>query len=632
MLNSAKWIWVDQAQEKDTYGEFYSTFQYRKGKIKLALSVDSNYAVFVNGVFVNSGQYPDYPHYKVYDKLDVTEYCRQGENHIAIIVWYYGVSGTLTYYQGNAGLCFAVYTDDKLCITSDEEVMSRLSITYQNGLKKFITWQQGYSFHYDASVADGWMLGELVGFRKSRVVEQELSLHERPIEKVVIGERAESKLLKKEQKYFLYDLGKEEVGYLTLSVRSETKQKLTIIFGEHIKDGIVRRKIGATDFSIEVTVGEGITEYTNYFRRLGCRYLEIWSEDDLAIDYFSLKPCFYPLKKVKMKFEDSQWQKIYDTSVRTLELCMHDHYEDCPWREQAFYAMDSRNQMLCGYYAFEEYRFARECLYLMSHGIREDGLLSMCAPSDKDLTIPSFVLHYFTSVYEYTKCSRDKTLAKELLPTLQKIMKVFTDRVKDGLVPIFEEPIYWNFYEWTDDMANDDCLNTPDLEVALNCLVSIALQNLQKMCDMLEVKADYQDIVEQLNKKIHATFYCGDTGLCVNRQGEERYSELGNALAVLCGAVTEKEAEYICEQFVHGEQMTKISLSMMCFKYDALLKVNKEKYKPFILEDLKTTYQMMLDAGATSFWETLLGEADFYNAGSLCHGWSAMPVYYLNIL
>jgi hypothetical protein len=37
----------------------------------------------------------------------------------------------------------------------------------------------------------------------------------------------------------------------------------------------------------------------------------------------------------------------------------------------------------------------------------------------------------------------------------------------------------------------------------------------------------------------------------------------------------------------------------------------------------------MLDQGATSFWETLRGWRDFSNAGSLCHGWSAIPILYL---
>jgi len=40
----------------------------------------------------------------------------------------------------------------------------------------------------------------------------------------------------------------------------------------------------------------------------------------------------------------------------------------------------------------------------------------------------------------------------------------------------------------------------------------------------------------------------------------------------------------------------------------------------------------MLYAGATSFWETEMGEADFSGAGSLCHGWSAAPVYYYKLL
>ena len=78
MLERAKWIWVNQDMEKDTYGEFYSTFEYREGEVILALSVDSNYVLYVNGKFVNSGQYPDFPHYKIYDKLDITSYCQPG--------------------------------------------------------------------------------------------------------------------------------------------------------------------------------------------------------------------------------------------------------------------------------------------------------------------------------------------------------------------------------------------------------------------------------------------------------------------------------------------------------------------------------------------------------------------------
>ena len=66
---------------------------------------------------------------------------------------------------------------------------------------------------------------------------------------------------------------------------------------------------------------------------------------------------------------------IWETGRKTLELCMHEHYEDCPWREQSQYGMDSRVQVLCGYYAFGEYDFPRETFRMMSHALKEDGFL-----------------------------------------------------------------------------------------------------------------------------------------------------------------------------------------------------------------------------------------------------------------
>ena len=70
---------------------------------------------------------------------------------------------------------------------------------------------------------------------------------------------------------------------------------------------------------------------------------------------------------------------------------------------------------------------------------------------------------------------------------------------------------------------------------------------------------------------------------------------------------------------------------MKPFIYDALLTVG-DKYKQFIIDDIKCVYKKMLDYGATSFWETELGWEDFHFAGSLCHGWAAMPIYYYTLL
>ncbi len=630
--NCSQWIWINEKIEIDSYSEFFTTFEYKGKSAGIRISADSNYTLFLNGKFVNSGQYPDFPYYKVYDEFDISPYCVEGENKLAVIVWYYGKSN-MSYYTGNPALRFEVYDDSGLLAHSDGQTLSRKSKAYKSGAQKEITTQLGFSFLYNSTLEDNWKNGDLIDFSTSSVVNQNFVMHKRPVKKLEIEPPKASNLIKCAENYYLFDLGEEEVGYLTLSISSEYKQKLTICYGEHIVDGGVRRIIDNRDFSVEVVVGKGVTEYTNYFRRLGLRYLELHTEYPVEIECVSVLPCRYPLKKVEKHFEDSLVQKVYDTSVRTLELCMHDHYEDCPWREQALYAMDSRNQMICGYYAFEEFDFPRANLYLMSKDNRSDGLLSICIPTSRDFAIPSFSLHYLLGIYEYTVYSKDITLAKEIMPKLKSVISAFTDRLKDGLVVSFSESNHWNFYEWTEGLDGELGKSVaPVAEAALNCLLSIALQKLEKICELTKEVGGYNQIAEELNKNIRKYFFNEERGLIENKAGSGQYSELVNALAVLCGAISDDEAEKICEILAGDNELTKVSLSMVGFKYDALLKVNKDKYKKYIMDDLKYTYKAMLDAGATTFWETEKGESDFYNAGSLCHGWSGMPVYYFNLL
>lgn len=633
MEQRAQWIWVNAPKTDDMYGEFYTQLDYTGGTLTMQISADSNYALSINGVFVNSDQYPDFPQYKVYDELDIAPYCHVGKNDIAITVWYYGVSN-FSYYPGNPALRFAVLQDGELVCCSNEDTLSRLSPAYKNNYQKSITPQLGFSFLYDATKADGWENGALVGFRKSVVVEQELPMFVRPVKKLEILPAVQSTQIKQEGNRILFDLHREEVGYFTMKITSPVKQLLTISYGEHIADGWVRRQVNGRDFSVEVMVGEGTTEYTNYFRRLGLRYLEIDSETPVEIEWLSVMPSEYPLTMVERDWGDPMRNRIYETSLRTLHLCMHTHYEDCPWREQALYGMDSRNQMLCGYYGFKEYAFPRACLNLFAQDDREDGLLSITIPTKTDLTIPSFSLHYILSVREYTAYSGDLTLAKAILPKLRSVLAVFLARYKDGLYTCFQQKEYWRFYEWTEGLSGGEFIGGKpfgEVDAAHNCLLSMALQAMQDICDRIGVEAEYSKRAQLLNERIREVFLDPERKLVRTCLEYDHFSELVNAWAILCGAISGEEAAYIAQQLVAGIDVA-CSLSMECFKYDALLCVDKAKYADFVLNDLDRVYGNMLKAGATSFWETHDGESAFENAGSLCHGWSAMPVYYYNIL
>ena len=123
-------------------------------------------------------------------------------------------------------------------------------------------------------------------------------------------------------------------------------------------------------------------------------------------------------------------------------------------------------------------------------------------------------------------------------------------------------------------------------------------------------------------------FYNSDTGLYYIENISEKPTELANSLAVLSGIADGERAEHICKALADGS-LTECSLSMKTLKYDAMLSVD-EQYKDTVFAEIRDTYKKMLDAGSTTVWETIDGAAAFEDAGSLCHGWSSIPVYYYN--
>ena len=74
-----------------------------------------------------------------------------------------------------------------------------------------------------------------------------------------------------------------------------------------------------------------------------------------------------------------------------------------------------------------------------------------------------------------------------------------------------------------------------------------------------------------------------------------------------------------------------IKLNNVPQQYWVILR-DKIKWQEYVLNEVRKDYKKMLDTGATSVWETIDGASAFDNAGSLCHGWSAIPVYYFHTI
>ena len=621
-FNSAKWIWTSEAID-DSYVDFVAEFSAEKNNgYTIRISCDTDYTLFVNGKFVNSNQYGDYEHYKIFDEINLNGFIEKN-NEIKILAYHDGV-GNSRHKANTAGLIFEVFKDGKTVCASSQSTLARLNPAYKSGAKKLITHQLGFTFYYDANYESN------DGYTFASIINKECKFFPRPIEKLKFSEPVSTLSIKKASPtLYRIDLGGEKVGIPKLRFNSSKKQTVILSWGERLVDGQVRRIISNRDFSFTYVAKEGENEFCNYMLRLGCRYIEVVFEEEAELQ-FSFIEQYYPTKANPAVLQNALDQKIYDVCLNTLNKCMMEHYVDCPWREQSFYAFDSRNQILCGYYAFENGNadYVRANLELICNDEREDGLLSICYPCSTNLAIPSFSLHFFTAMLEYAEFTQDISLAKKYNNRLKRILDAFISREKNGLIQTFEGAQYWNFYDWTkycegslfeSEKINSDCI--------LNCLVIQALNCYEKLCALCSEPFPFVGKATELSANVRKTFL-NDDGLFVMHSNTDELCAFACALAVYTKVATKEESIAIAKAITEN-RLIKSTLSTKFFVYEALLYAD-ENYKDYIIDDIRSTYKIMLDAGSDTVWETADGEADFHNAGSLCHGWSAIPVYFYN--
>ncbi len=613
-----EWIWLS-TDEDDSYAEFSLPIRGGKGrKITLSVASEGHFAAYIDKKLVLFSQCGAYPGAPLYDECAVSRYLSDGREHtLRILAWHPGVDSSC-YINAAPGLWFEVREDGEPILSSGENVLCRRNIAYKNGYKKSITVQLGISYYYDATVQNElpWERASLAKVRPQPKRRAVSPLRLMPLRTAV-------SCVETDRGTLLFDLGEERVGFLSLSLVSDADQPLTVSYGEHLVNGHVPRIIGGRDFSVEYVAKKGRNRFMHPLRRLAGRYLEVEYSVPLKVSHIALHEVSRTFKEIDRSFSDPLLQKIYDTSVNTLRLSVHEHYEDCPWREQSMYLLDSRNQMLCGYYAFEKTDIQRHNLLFFAEGQMENGFFPLCFPSAKANAIPSFSLCYPRMVRDYVEHTGDTSVLPLVRPAIEKMLAAFSSRIDEsGLIPRLPYP-FWNFYEWSEGSDNDsDLRRLPD---EYTCVYDLVLNGMYVLaCREYAALYGTESAAEGMLPALRSTFLVEKTGLYRMTTGSDLGSVLCNSIAILVGIGGEETAK----KMLASDALVPITLSMHTYLYDALLQTNVD-YSAFIIEDIKKKYGRMLAEGATTFWETEKGWKDFDNAGSLCHGWSAIPAYYL---
>jgi len=677
-----KWIWIDK-EIAPCFAEFKLSFNYEKGKAVLKISAEYRYIAYINGVFAANGQYPDVPWYKVYDEIDITHMVKSGVNELRVQAVHMGVDGQVTR-AGTPCVAFEIYCDDQLAAKSSEHTQARELTQYC--AEAYTTRQLGIGFSYDFTKEEQpW---ESAVVKETANTEVQRPVLKTKVEKEICGivysqgvfmknggstaaEILQSCWMKTERfdkvtnalardKYFdlhcpitfvksegdgifiIADLLSNTVGFPRFKVSVKESCKAYLCWGEHLQDLRIRSFVGKRNFAYGFVLQEGENEFTEYFRRIGGRYIGFYAEtDELTVEKLSVLADEYPLKKPKKDFGDRLLNKIYETARRTLELCIHDHYEDCPWREQALYAGDSRIQMKFGYGAFEEYAMPKASLRMMALCMEDDGLIPMCAPSRAPINITGSSFPWITALYEYVEQTNDVEFLKEMLPYAKKTMETYENHTTSQGIMIFSEPKYWNFHEWSEGLTGPDNgvlwrtkMLDPEPDGALTAFGAYATARLIKLCEIIGDAENAEHFTEYFNKLREALegFYDEKKGLYRSFIDREQYHAYTNSIILDSGIVTDRERiKNICTALKSPKEygMIEMNLAYYSFKYDVLIKYENDGLE-FAVNDICDIFGKMLFSGSTTFWETVEGEMDFKDAGSLCHGWAAVACYILD--
>jgi len=610
-----KLIWIDDIYKKDCYVEFISSFSSKDKKGYIDIGVDTDYELYINGEFVNSGAYLTYPG-KLY--LDTLKLSLKESNTLKIIVFYNGANSFATYYQKNPCLYFKIYTDDSVLCVSNEKVQSRYDSNYLSFNEKFITLQLGYKVFYN-------FIDSNKTYHNSIVVNQDIQLLKRPNKKLSFLEFADAKLIKKDCKSQIFDIGKETVGYLSISIFSNCERDINISFGEHIEEGKILDLIGGRDFRFNLHLKEGKNERVFYLRRIGCRYLSIDDCSGLNIEKLGIVPVEYPFIEKDIKTLDKEDQKLLDVAKYTLKCCYHEHFEDCPWREQAQYTFDMKCSLIGYFKIFENKEAVDSAIELIVDDPRSDGDLDITFPSHFPIIIPSFTLHFVSLMYEYYIATNNKELLSKSLSKIELIITSYIKKINNDLLSVKKSPSCWVFYEWKPGFdGNGDIV--PEKDFLLNVIFLHALQLAKTIYQVLKVEFKYSKYIDLLKENIVKEFYIPNKKTFIFSKENQITSELMLGYAILTNLIPEQNKEFASQ--IVNKQVNESTNSFKSIVYESLLSVDLY-FKSYIIDEIHKIYGKMINDGATTFYETNLGYLDFGKAGSLCHAWNAFIIKYL---
>lgn len=329
----------------------------------------------------------------------------------------------------------------------------------------------------------------------------------------------------------------------------------------------------------------------------------------------------YPLKVTGDYKGEGLENAIWDTSVRTLRLCMHNTYEDCPYYEQMQYTMDTALQMKYSYRISNDDRLARNAIDAFSASRMPDGLLACNYPAKFTQVIPGFAMFFIEMLADYYLYYADKMFTRKYMHVMDSVLQYFIQKLDGNW--LFPRSDYWEFTDWVKEwhgnfgvpISKDEKIHTIYHEMLVYFLKRAAWLN--KEMGFSCIADEYLTIAKNVGEAVRTHAFDKDRGLFTDTPGRKDYSVHAQIWAVLSGIVDEQEAIRLMHEVLNNKNLFQCSYSMSFYLFRALEQTGLYSKVASYMK----TWEDMLALNMTTWCE------DPVTQRSDCHGWSSLPIY-----
>ncbi|MBE6663577.1 MAG: hypothetical protein E7602_03635 [Ruminococcaceae bacterium] len=638
-MKDCRWITHKNAGASDNATYFFKK-SFSLNKVSNALfeiSAQARYKLYINDTFVACGPCKGTREKTYFDALDVTEYLHVGKNEIFVEVLQLvsdDMQGKMSPIEGvirvGAMLLACELNCGELTLRSDDSwLVAKAPV-------KHISASSCYSAStrelHDKTIDPVYENAVIqTGVSNAEVdhywwgCTNKCFIYERPIPMLDFQDKTD--IIKYDGEFF-------EADYLTFgfptfklcgkgTVRLYYFECFTEIQGKTNNNRTDRSLDYTKEMYDEVTV-DGETSFEPFWFRC-FRFIKPEISGDVSIKLEKMTEVNYPMfPRTDYDFGRKDDNKLWEISVRTLQRCMHETYEDCPFYEQLQYCMDTSTQMLFNYQLTDDDRLARKAMDDFAAAQLANGLMPSRTPSVGDQHIPTFQLYFIFMVYAHFTRFGDINLVRKHLRAIDGVCEWFTNHInEDGVVG---QSKYWNFVDWATPWEYEKDENDGGVPVGVhggviglyNPMMAYFLQcaaKLNAICGRVDVANEYLATADMLKKNTEKYFWDKEKGLYADNLEHTKYSQHMQSWCVLSGVAKGRRAKSIMKKSLVLE--AKATYAFAYFYFRALEICGMYKYTA----EMMNSYRGLLKLNCTTVPET-----PTYSRSD-CHAWGALAIY-----